>query len=213
MNEQTISVVLTDCGSDIDAAIKRLGQLQLRIEQDSAHASAEQQATASPSGGAAAAAAADASAAGTGVANGTSTPIAAEPPSPPQPKSSEEWVEALVQTMSQAKDIPDARNRAAQALQAFEQATLATVQVKADHSTQQLQRDNAILKRAVTIQNSRLQELAGREAELTSVKALVKQYHERIQSLELTNYSLAQHLRQATDGRSMDAGRRDPHVF
>jgi hypothetical protein len=29
---QTISQVLTDCGSDIDAAIKRLGQLQLRAE-------------------------------------------------------------------------------------------------------------------------------------------------------------------------------------
>lgn len=50
---QTISEVLTDCGSDIDAAIKRLGQLQLRTEGRSDPAAAEQ-----ANGSAAAAAAA-----------------------------------------------------------------------------------------------------------------------------------------------------------
>lgn len=43
------------------------------------------------------------------------------------PKTSEEWVEALVQTMSQATDMADARTRAAQALQAFEQAVVSQV--------------------------------------------------------------------------------------
>jgi hypothetical protein len=37
-----------------------------------------------------------------------------------------------------------------------------------------LQRDNAILKRAVAIQNSRLQEMAGREAEVTQLRAVAK---------------------------------------
>lgn len=46
-----------------------------------------------------------------------------------QPKTSAEWVEALVQTMSQAKDLPDARARAAAALQAFEQAAVSAAQV------------------------------------------------------------------------------------
>lgn len=46
-----------------------------------------------------------------------------------QPQTSEEWVEALVATMSQAKDLPDARVRAAQALQAFEQAAVSAAQV------------------------------------------------------------------------------------
>jgi hypothetical protein len=49
------------------------------------------------------------------------------PQQPQQPNTSEEWVDALVQTMSQATDMADARTRAAQALQAFEQAV--TVQV------------------------------------------------------------------------------------
>ena len=41
-----------------------------------------------------------------------------------RPKSSAEWVEALVQQMAGASDIQDARARAAQVLQAFEQALL-----------------------------------------------------------------------------------------
>jgi hypothetical protein len=40
------------------------------------------------------------------------------------PRSSEDWVEALVQQMAGAKDVDDARERASQVLQAFEQAVL-----------------------------------------------------------------------------------------
>ena len=41
-----------------------------------------------------------------------------------EPKSSQEWVELLVQQMAGAKDLDDARSRASQILQAFEQAVL-----------------------------------------------------------------------------------------
>ena len=41
-----------------------------------------------------------------------------------KPKSSAEWVELLVQQMAGAKDLDDARSRATQILQAFEQAVL-----------------------------------------------------------------------------------------
>ena len=46
----------------------------------------------------------------------------------------------------------------------------------APHSSQleALQRDNAILKRAVAIQNSRMQEMAGREAEVVQLRAVAK---------------------------------------
>ena len=54
--------------------------------------------------------------------------------------------------------------------------------------------------------------MAGRDTELASLKQVAKQYHERVQSLELSNYSLAQHLRAATDGRPLGNGGRD-HVF
>ena len=41
-----------------------------------------------------------------------------------EPKSPQEWVELLVQQMAGAKDLDDARSRASQILQAFEQAVL-----------------------------------------------------------------------------------------
>ena len=41
-----------------------------------------------------------------------------------KPKGSAEWVELLVQQMAGAKDLNDARSRATQMLQAFEQAVL-----------------------------------------------------------------------------------------
>jgi len=38
-----------------------------------------------------------------------------------------------------------------------------------------------------------------------------QEYHERVQALELSNYSLAQHLRAATDGRQLSG--HTSHVF
>lgn len=40
------------------------------------------------------------------------------------PRTPADWVEALVQQMAGAKDVEDARGRASQVLQAFEQAVL-----------------------------------------------------------------------------------------
>ena len=81
------------------------------------HASESAAAGASPATAAAAPAATDA----------TSQQQLPVPQQPQQPNTSEEWVDALVQTMSQATDMADARARAAQALQAFEQAVTAQV--------------------------------------------------------------------------------------
>lgn len=44
-------------------------------------------------------------------------------PSPPAgPQTSEDWIDALVQEMSVARDLADARGRASKVLHAFEQA-------------------------------------------------------------------------------------------
>ncbi len=47
------------------------------------------------------------------------------------PQTPEEWVENLVDQMSQAKTMDEARQRAAQVLQAFERAVLEHAQVMA----------------------------------------------------------------------------------
>ena len=50
----------------------------------------------------------------------------AEAAAGPKPKSPEEWVETLVQQMVGARDMADARSRAASVLQTFQQAVLDT---------------------------------------------------------------------------------------
>jgi hypothetical protein len=75
-----------------------------------------------------------------------------------------------------------------------------------------LQRDNGILKRAVAIQNTRLQEGAARDAELQALRGQLKQAAERVSALELSNYSLAQHLRAATSSQHDFGGPRHPDV-
>lgn len=74
-----------------------------------------------------------------GAANGDSH--ASVSPAPEQaegPRTPADWVEALVQQMAGAKDVADARERASQVLQAFEQAVLkqaARSQVPPPHSS------------------------------------------------------------------------------
>lgn len=65
--------------------------------------------------------------AGTAEANGhihVDSNRAAEAQAEVKPKTPQEWVELLVQQMAGAKDLDDARSRASQILQAFEQAVL-----------------------------------------------------------------------------------------
>lgn len=109
---QVVENVLAECGQDIDAAIRRLNQLKLNAE----HGSATQQAAAQADTATAAADtpqrqehAQHAAVAAAAAASG--------------PQTADQWVDALVQEMATAKDIPDARSRAGKLLQAFEQFT------------------------------------------------------------------------------------------
>ncbi|KAK9823935.1 hypothetical protein WJX72_006493 [[Myrmecia] bisecta] len=209
MDAKVVADVLDACGDNVDEAIKQLGQLRLtaNCSVSAAAAPAADTATSSPSKQPASEQQA--------YANGHMEAPASSASEPsPAPKTSAEWVDALVQQMAGATSVDDARVRAAQVLQAFEQAVLqATGSVQDMASTraqvQELQKDNSILKRAVQIQNSRMQELAGREQELAQLKQLVVQYQEKVHSLEVSNYSLAMHLRQATDARSTVHNQRD----
>ena len=78
----------------------------------------------------------------------------------------------------------------------------------------ELQHNNSILKRAVAIQNNRIQDLSSREAESQQLKQVVAQLQEKCHGLELNNYSLAMHLRHATDnGSQSQQGQRHPDVY
>jgi hypothetical protein len=215
---QTVEGVLAECGQDIDAAIRRLTQLKLSTEQ----AGAGQSAAADDAAAAAAAAASangsdqqqqdqqqdrqQAAAAPAEAASTAAVAAAAAAPDPSVPQTAEQWVDALVQEMAAAKDFADARSRAAKLLQAFE--AFVSARSKDQGRLDEAARENAILKRAVQIQNAKLQELAGgaKEQELAALKGLLGQYQER------SNYSLALHLQKATDGQCQPA-HRPPDVF
>jgi hypothetical protein len=78
----------------------------------------------------------------------------------------------------------------------------------------ELQKDNAILKRAVQIQNAKLQERSQQEQEVGQLRQVLAQYQEQVRALELTNYSLSLHLSRATSGSSMAAPHHHgPDVF
>ncbi|EFN57660.1 hypothetical protein CHLNCDRAFT_142806 [Chlorella variabilis] len=218
MSDKVIADVLAEYGDNIDAAIKHLTDLRLSAASSSA-AISEQAA-------AMAAAAAEQhqqqqqqqSAAEAPSSNGGGTATTAVP------KSAEEWVDFVVHEMAAAKDMADARARASKVLQAFEQAAV-------QHSKHQgsapdperlrgqlceAQRENQLLKRAVAIQNARLQELSGKEAEVAQLRQMLEGFQQKVHALEVQNYSLALHLKQAADGKdAMQAAgfKNNPDVF
>lgn len=198
MEEQTLLSVLNDCGDNIDAAIKRLGQLRL-VAEDAGTAGA-----------------------GRGLDEAGTSRVedeTAASPRPSGPQTPDEWVDVLVQEMAAAKDVADARGRAAQVLGAFnkfatEQSALADPEKSAILSKlQELQKENHILKRAVQIQNSKLQEKQQHDQEVEQLRMMLGQYQEQVRTLQMNNYSLALHLQQATNGAAVASGNRPPDVF
>lgn len=114
--------VLSECGQDIDAAIRRLTQLKLGAEQATAAAAAG-----SPPAGAAAGAGSTQhpSSAAAAATNGNAGDAQAQQQQQGAaacgPQTADQWVDVLVQEMAAAKDFSDARGRAGKLLQAFEQ--------------------------------------------------------------------------------------------
>ncbi|PRW59117.1 CUE domain containing [Chlorella sorokiniana] len=226
MSDKVIADVLAEYGDNIDAAIKHLTDLRLATPSTSAAATPEQQA-------AAAAAAADQQRrqqeqAAAQQAQQEQQPQqqqqgAADAGPAGQPHSADEWIDIVVREMAAATDLADARARASKVLQAFEQVAVQHAKQGAPGDPEQLRgqlaealRENQLLKRAVAIQNTRLQELSGKEAEVAQLRQMLEGFQQKVHALEVQNYSLAMHLRQATDGKdAMAAGgfNKNPDVF
>lgn len=218
MDEQAVTAVLAECGNDIDAAIRRLTQLKIETTDPpnatGAAPSPPPQATPDRQQQ-------------PGSSGMQSEGYGAAGAAPAGPQTADDWVEALVVEMAAAKDIPDAKLRATKVLHAFEQFMSKRMKKDAgadlggaSTSTSGLQprleevlRENAILKRAVQIQNARMQEAGQKEEELAGLRQMVAQYQERLRSLELSNYSLALHLQKATDAAAPPPNHRRPDVF
>jgi hypothetical protein len=111
-----------------------------------------------------------------------------------------EWVNGVVNEMAASKDMSDAQNRASRVLQAFEGAVRHRCAEISDYSkVMKMKRENALLKRAVAIQNSRMQELAPLQARVRELEGLCAHYSEQLQAEQRQNYSLSVNLRLAMD--------------
>ncbi|KAL6873433.1 hypothetical protein ACP4OV_013515 [Aristida adscensionis] len=213
MDPQLLEKALEASGDDLDSAIKSLNELRLE--------SAE----------------AILSSTGFQSDNGPSTTIhpsiegivpngSVDPPIPDNYQTNSngsEWVELFVREMTNASDIDDARARASRALEAFEKSIIQRSGAEATHNLNKenimlkeqltvVLRENAVLKRAVAIQHERQKEFDDRTQEVQSLKQLVLQYQEQVRTLEINNYALTMHLKQAQQNNSIP-GRFNPDVF
>lgn len=209
MDQQLIEQALEECGDDIDAAIKRLHELCLGSSDDNPGSGNDVEAHAEQGG-----LAADKQA--TAPSQDSLNPNTL-------PADGNEWVELFVREMMSASSVDDARGRAARVLEVLEKSISARAGAEAAENyhkenmmlkeqIQALMRENAILKRGVQIQHERQKEYDDKSREVQQLKQLVSQYQEQLRTLEVTNYTLTMHLKQAQQNSSMP-GRFHPDVF
>ncbi|KAG5130449.1 hypothetical protein GLYMA_13G159500v4 [Glycine max] len=212
MDHHLLEKALQDCGNDIDSAIRSLNQLRLGAPPppslDSTPIASD---TAPPQlqGGAKC----DAE------VSGSDDPAAGLK----YLTSGAEWVELFVIEMMNASNMDDAKSRASRMLEALEKSICARASVETERNIHQenmmlkeqveaLIQENVILKRAVGIQHERQKEYEDRNQELKHLKQLVSQYQEQVRALEVNNYALTMHLKQAEQSSSIP-GRFHPDVF
>ncbi|XP_004303292.1 PREDICTED: uncharacterized protein LOC101292723 [Fragaria vesca subsp. vesca] len=208
MDPQILERALEECGNDIDAAIKRLNELHIGYGDENAAPAAEPNDIVQK-----------------GILTDEEAAAASENTSAPSnlPADGAEWVELFVREMMSATSVDDARGRAAKVLEVLEKSISSRAGAEAAQNFQKenmllkeqiegLIRDNSVLKRAVSIQHERQKEYEGRNQEFQHLKQLVTQYQEQMRTLELNNYALTMHLKQAQQGNSIP-GRFHPDVF
>lgn len=214
MDNQVLERTLNQCGDDIETAIKSLTELRLVSNENAGSAvgnGAEYQIQPHVVS----------DVAGNGVANGEAV-LAENPPPQKHPIDGADWVDLFVREMLSASNMDDARTRASRALEMLEKSIYERVTSEAHglkqenmmmkEQLQALIQENSLLKRAVAIQHERQKEFDDRGQELHNLKQMVSQYQEQLRTLEVNNYSLTMHLKQAQQGSSIP-GRFHPDVF
>ncbi|XP_075087855.1 uncharacterized protein LOC107816418 [Nicotiana tabacum] len=156
--------------------------------------------------------------------NPTNVPAAqSEDPSENKfPANGVEWEELFVKEMMSATSIDDAKARATRLLENLEKCISSRAGAEAAQNShkenimlkQQIEvllRENTILKRAVSIQHERQKEYDERNQEVHQLKQLIAQGKEQLRTLEINNYALKMHLRQAQQSNSIPGF--NPDVF
>ncbi|GMJ15654.1 hypothetical protein like AT5G32440 [Hibiscus trionum] len=213
MDKQVLERALEECGNDLDSAIRRLNELRL--------GSADRNVAAADKTGEGLQGNVQLQAQGI-AANGdvpTKEQISPEAFS----MDGSDWVELFVTEMLNASNIDDARARASRALEVLEKSIHARAEAEVAQNFHQenmmlkeqletLIQENTILKRAVAVQHERQKEYENQNQELQHLKQVISQYQEQLRTLEVNNYALTMHLKQAQQSSSIP-GRFNPDVF
>ncbi|XVF34608.1 hypothetical protein REPUB_Repub18cG0073600 [Reevesia pubescens] len=214
MDKQVLERALEECGDDLDSAIRSLNELRL--------GSADRKTAAADKTGVELEGNVQLQAQGVVTANGD---VPTKEQTAPEVFSMDgsDWVELFVREMLNASNIDDARARASKALEVLEKSIRARAgaevaqnfhqeNVMLKEQLQALIQENTILKRAVAVQHERQKEYENQNQELQHLKQLVSQYQEQLRTLEVNNYALTMHLKQAQQSSSIP-GRFNPDVF
>ncbi|XP_074285195.1 uncharacterized protein LOC141610834 [Silene latifolia] len=206
MDQELINKALEVCGDDIDAAIKRLNEMCLGSSEGSASANHVKEQVGQV---------------GSAI-DGETDPNGETSAQNGLPTDGTQWVELFVREMTSATSVDDARARAARVLEALEKSITANANATAENYHKEnimlkeqyegLTRENSILKRAVQIQHERSKEFDDKNQEVEQLKHLLSQYQEQLRGLEVTNYALSMHLKQAQQSSSIP-GRFHPDIF
>ncbi|XP_076886886.1 uncharacterized protein LOC143536869 [Bidens hawaiensis] len=196
MDKQLLEEALEKSGNNLDSAIKSLNELSLGFVNGASGSPAQ---------------------------SNTITVKGPVTDSENIPKNGEDWVELFVTEMTSATSIDDARLRARRVLESLEKSITERAAGDAAEALQKenitfkgqlevLLKENAILKRAVAIQHEHQKEYDERTVEVQQLKQLLSQHQEQLRTLQVNNYALTMHLRQAQGNNSIP-GRFHPDIF
>ncbi|KAK4267571.1 hypothetical protein QN277_024333 [Acacia crassicarpa] len=208
MEVQLLEIALQECGNDLDVAIKSLHERCLGSADGNSGAAEQSNATVVT---------------GTFRDGGHASASENQSASNDLPADGAEWVDLFVREMMSAISVDDARIRASRILEFLERSISGRASAEAAHVIQKenmmlkeqiegLTRENTILKSAFKIQHERQTEYENKSQELQHSKQLISQYQEQLRTLEVNNYALAMHLKQAQQCNSFP-GRFHPDVF
>lgn len=207
MELQLLERALEEYDNDIDAAIKSLRDLCLRSAEENSDAAENPDAAVEKE-----------------VVNGGDVTVSENPSAADNlPMDGAEWVNLFVREMMSATSPDDARARASRVLELLEKSISARAGAEAAQAFQKenmllkeqlegLIRENTILKHAVAIQHERQKQYEDKNQEIQHLKQLVTQYQEQLRTLEVNNYALTMHLKQAQQSSSIP-GRFHPDIF
>lgn len=207
MELQLLERALEEYDNDIDAAIKSLHDLCLRPAEENSDAAENP----------------DAAVEKEAVNGGDVTVSENSSAANNLPIDGAEWVNLFVREMMSATSTDDARARASRVLELLEKSISARAGAEAAQAFQKenmllkeqldgLIRENTILKHAVAIQHERQKQYEDKNQEIQHLKQLVTQYQEQLRTLEVNNYALTMHLKQAQQSSSIP-GRFHPDIF